>query len=333
MKRILVLLVSAALIMIVSTACTNGTEKPVDISPPIALPPEPVTEYITVAHPVVTVESITLIMSPGGMFDPEERIPTRRTTVYSSGEVVYREVYDNEVLFETHSYIGEDTASALIESFHENNFFGLSDDLSTPIVPGGAGWQWFAVYADGEIIRKGGEGASSHPDFRNLLDIFRYYTANKEYVETVIYENTWINVMNTQVGSILEERYRNQFGTSLPFPTGLSINITYEEVREAIETALEEGYADAVLQAFHEPAYRWQINTRRFPELNAEYLEAFQIEEWDGLDYLLWGPPAHSDSFVPTWSTLTMDELEEIVRRSIESGVNTVPEEINAAIQ
>jgi len=168
--------------MFAFAACANDMEEPADISPP--LPYESLPEYIT---PIRLVESITLIMSPGGMFDPEDRIPTLHTTVYLSGEVVYRETYDNEILLETHSYIGGDMASALIESFHENNFFGLSDNLSTSSVPGGAGWQWFSVYADGEITRKGGEGALSHPNFRSLLDSFRHYTANKEYVETVIY--------------------------------------------------------------------------------------------------------------------------------------------------
>ena len=143
----------------------------------------------------------------------------------------------------------------------------------------------------------------------------------------------WRDVRRSQEGLQLEQLYTDQFGRLPQLTEGLNRGISYEEMRKAIETAVDEGYEDAVLQALNVPAHGWVwLNTKRLPELEAEYRAAFPHTVARGLTLRDLLQPAMTPGMNVPMPAITMDELEDIVMRSIEDGVNYVPDAVSATI-
>jgi len=145
--------------------------------------------------------------------------------------------------------------------------------------------------------------------------------------EMDIYEMCWFEVSNTQRGRDLIEAYNEIFRVEFgPFPDHLvARDVTFGELKEGLEEALtpievphsrRHSY-DIIpfVEAAGIQRIAWWITSERYRNIQSDYRAAFgrgiQIVYEDG-----------------TVFPITIDELEDLVRRSIEDGVDHVREVI-----
>ena len=144
--------------------------------------------------------------------------------------------------------------------------------------------------------------------------------------DAVLYLTRWRNE-TTHAGYRLNAIFREEFGHNMPLVSGGRFYyLTLGEVSEAVWQAVESGYADDVLEVLKQPAYIWTFfRNRRLAELDAEYRRAFRTL---GLSsHLRQAVEMGVRSRVPS---IMIDELEEVVHRSIAEGVNHVLAEVLA---